>query len=61
MAGKQKSSSLKKVKLPDDNLNEFFASSQDKNSQEIADVTLTDLPKKSEVTESKNDLTNLSH
>ena len=51
-AGKQKSSSSKKVKLPDNNLNELFALCQDKNSQETADVTLTDLPKESEATES---------
>ena len=42
-AGKQKSSSSKKVKLPDDNLDKFFALSQDKDSQETADFTLTDL------------------
>ena len=46
--GRQKSSSLKKVDLPDDNLDEFFGLSQDKNSQETPDVTPTDLPKKSE-------------
>ena len=45
--GRQKSSSLKKVDLPDDNLDEFFSLSQDKNSQETPDVTPTDLPKKS--------------
>ena len=60
-AGKQKSSSLKKVKLPDDNLHKFFTSSQDKNSQETADVTLRDFPKESEVTESKNKPKSLSH
>ena len=52
-AGKQKSSSLKKVELLDNNLDEFFALSQDKNSQETADVTLTDLPKESEATVQK--------
>ena len=36
---KQKGSSLKKVDLPDDNLDEYFGLSQDKNSQETADVT----------------------
>ena len=41
--GKQKSSSSKKVDLPDDNLDELFSSSQDKNSQETANVTPTDL------------------
>ena len=34
--GKQKGSSSKKVSLPDDNLDEYFSSSQDKNSQETA-------------------------
>ena len=53
--GKQKSSSSKKVNLPDDNLDELFGSSQDKNSQETADVTPTDPPKKSKVTESKDE------
>ena len=47
--GRQKSLSSK-VDLPDDNLDEFFSLSQDKNSQETADVTPTDLPKKSEGT-----------
>ena len=59
--GRQKSSSLKKVDFPDDNLNKFCASSQDKNSQETADITLTDLPKKSEVTGSKDEPKNSSH
>ena len=35
--------SLKKVEIPDDNLNEYFSSSQNKNSQETADVTPTEL------------------
>ena len=59
--GKQKSSSSKKVELPDNNLNIFFTLSQDKNSQKTADVTLTDLPKESEVTESKDEPKGLSH
>ena len=49
--GRQKSSSSRKVNLPDDNLDEFFGSSQDKNKQETVDVMPTDLPKKSEETE----------
>ena len=40
--GKQKgSSSSKKVDIPDDNPDEYFSLSQDKNSQETADVTPT--------------------
>ena len=35
--------------------------SQDKSSQETADVTLTDLPKKSKVTELKNEPKSSSH
>ena len=53
--GKQKSSSSKKVNLPDDNLNEFFGLSLEKNSQETADAASTDPPKKSEETESKDE------
>ena len=59
--GKQKSSSSKKVNLPDDNLDEYFILSQDKNSQETTDVTPTELPKKSQETESKDDPTSSSH
>ena len=59
--GRQKSSSSKKVDLPDDNLDEFFCSSQDKKSQEATDVTPTNLPKKSKVTESKDEPKSLSH
>ena len=33
--GKQKSSSLKKVELPDDNLDKFFNSSQDKTAKKL--------------------------
>ena len=54
--GKQKSSSSsKKVNLPDDNLDEYFSLSQDKNSQETADVTPTEPPKESEGMESKDE------
>ena len=43
--GKQKaSSSSKKVDIPDDNLDEYFSSSQDKNSQETGDATPTEPP-----------------
>ena len=59
--GRQKSSSLKKVNLPDDNLNKFFSSSQDKNSQETADITPANLPKKSKGTESKDEPKILGH
>ena len=53
-AGKQKSLSLKKVEL-------HFKSSQDKNSQQTADVTFTDFPKESKVTESKDEPKSSSH
>ena len=43
---KQKSSSSKKVNLADDNLEEFFGSSQEKNNQETADVAPNELQKK---------------
>ena len=46
---------MKKIEPPDDNLDEYFASSQDKNSQGTADVTPTETPKKSEGAKSKND------
>ena len=45
---KEKGSSLKKIEPPDDNLDEYFSLSQDKNSQGTADVTPTETPKKSE-------------
>ena len=51
--GNQQNSSLKKVDIPDDNLDEYFSSSQDKNSQDTADVTLTEALKQSEEAESK--------
>ena len=59
--GRQKGSSSKKVNLPDDNLDEFFGLSQDKNSQEMPDVTPTDLPTKPEGTESKDEPNSSSH
>ena len=52
---KEKDSSLKKIEPPDDNLNEYFSSSQDQNSQGTADVTPTETPKKPEGAKSKND------
>ena len=44
-----------KVDIPDDNLDEYFGLSQDKNSQETADVTPTEPPKESEGIESKDE------
>ena len=58
---KSKDSSSKRVKLPDDNLDEYFGSNQDQNSQETADVTPTKTPKKSEEAKSKNDPDDSSH
>ena len=57
----QKNSSSKKIDLPDDNLDDYFGSSQDKNSHETADVTPTEPPKKSEETKSKDDHKSSSH
>ena len=50
---KKKDSSSKRIEPPDDNLDEYFGSSQGQNSQEIADVTPTEIPKKSEEAKSK--------
>ena len=47
--------------LPDCNLNEYFGSSQDQNSQGTADVTSTKTPKKLEGAKSKNDPEGSSH
>ena len=52
---KQKSSSSKKVDLADDNLNEFFGLSQEKNNQENVDVAPNGPPKKSEGAELKDE------
>ena len=43
---KDKDSSSKKITPPDDNLDEYFGSGQGQNSQETADVTPTETPKK---------------
>ena len=56
---KKKDSSSKKIKPPDDNLDEYFG--QHQNSQETADVTSIDTPKKSEEAKSKNDPDGSSH
>ena len=58
---KKKDSSSKRIEPPDDNLDEYFGLSQDQNSQENADVTPTETPKKSEEAKSKNDPNNSSH
>ena len=50
-----------RIKPPDDNLDEYFGSSQAQNSQETADVTPTETPKKSEEAKSKNDPDGSSH
>ena len=59
--GKQKGTSSKKVDLPDNNLDEYFSSSQDKGSQETADVTPSKTPKKSEGAKSKDVPKSSSH
>ena len=48
-------SSSKRIEPPDDNLDEYFGLSQGYNSQETADVTPKEAPKKSEEAKSKND------
>ena len=45
---KKKDSSSKRIEPLDDNLDEYFGLSQSQNSQETADVTPIDTPKKSE-------------
>ena len=52
---------MKRIKPPDDDLNEYFSSSQGQNSQEAADVTPTETPKKSEEAKLKNDPDGSSH
>ena len=52
---------MKKIEPPDDNLDEVFSLSQDKNSQGTVDVTPTETPKKSEGAKSKNDPKGSSH
>ena len=58
---KDKDSSSKKIKFPDDNLDEYFGLSQDRNSQGTANVTPTETPKKSEGAKSKDDPKSSSH
>ena len=50
---KKKDLSLKRIEPPDENLDEYFGLSQGQNSQETADVTPTETPKKSEEVKSK--------
>ena len=50
-----KDSSSKRFEPLNDNLNEYFGQGQSQNSQETADVTPVDTPKKSEEAKSKND------
>ena len=52
---------IKRIKPPNDNLNEYFGPSQSQNSQETADVTPIDTPKKSEEAKLKNDPDGSSH
>ena len=54
-SSKKKDSSSKKIEPPDDNLDEYFGSNQGQNSQETADVTPAETPKKSEEVKSKYD------
>ena len=56
-----KDSSSKRIKPPDDNLDEYLGSNQGQNSQETADVTPTETPKKSEEVKLKNDPNGSSH
>ena len=58
---KKKDSSSKKIKPPDDNLDEYFGLNQSQNSQETADVTPTETPKKSEEAKLKNHPDSSSH
>ena len=58
---KKKEDSSKRIKPLDDNLDEYFGLSQSQNSQETADVTPVDTPKKSEEAKSKNDPDGSSH
>ena len=58
---KKKDLSSKKIKPPDDNLDEYFGSNQGQNSQETADVTPIETPKKSEEAKLKNDPDGSSH
>ena len=58
---KKKDSSSKRIEPPDDNLDEYFGLSQNQNSQETADVTPIDTPKKSEEAKLKNDPDGSSH
>ena len=59
--GKQKGSSWKKFDLPDNNLDEYFGLSPDKDSQKTADVTPTETPKKTEGAKSKDVPKSASH
>ena len=52
---------IQKDQTSDDNLDEYFGLSQSQNSQETADVTPVDTPKKSEQAKSKNDPDGSSH
>ena len=52
---------MKRIEPPDDNLDEYFGSSEGQNSQEAADVTPTETQKKSEEAKSKNDPDDSSH
>ena len=51
----------RRIKPPNGKLNEYFGLSQSQNSQETADVTLIDTPKKSEEAKLKNDPDGSSH
>ena len=51
---KKKDSSAKRIKPPDDNLDEYFGLNQGQNSQETVVVTPMETPKKSEEAKSKN-------
>ena len=56
---KKKDTSFKRIKPPNDNLNEYFG--QESVSQETVDVTPIDTPKKSEEAKLKNDPDGSNH
>ena len=58
---KKKKDSSKRMEPLDDNLDKYFGPNQSQNSQETADVTPVNTPKKSEEAKSKNDPDGSSH
>ena len=58
---KKKEDSSQRIEPLDDNLDDYFGLGQSQDSQETADVTPIDTPKKSEEVKSKNDPDGSSH